>query len=220
MTTLIQYLESFNRKERFFLVGAALGNPDFRLADNFRTKLGEAFGVHVPSNVFVAMDYHLDWLHTSLFLMHSGADEAAVHSNDGPIASGNQEDTDLLVAFEEGDITHLLLIEAKAYTGWTNKQMKSKACRLKRIFGADGTNYPQVKPHFCLMSPRPSKRLDVRCWPHWMTCKTKTDAQGEESRKPIWRELTVPGGRRRVTRWDAETGKASVTGESFRIVPG
>lgn len=101
------------------------------------------------------MDYHLDWLHDSLFLTPSGIDGEAVHPNTETVATGNQEDVDLLVTFEEGNITHLLMIEAKAGTGWTNKQTLSKAKRLKRIFGADGAQYPRVNPHFGLMSSCP-----------------------------------------------------------------
>lgn len=135
MPNLIEYLESFNRKERFFLIGEALGNPDFRLSNDFRTRLSAAFGVPVPANALVAMDYHLDWIHASLFLASPGVDERAVHPNTDAIATGNIEDTDLLVAFEEGQITHLMLIEAKAETGWTNRQMDSKAGRLKKSLG-------------------------------------------------------------------------------------
>ncbi len=36
MMTLMEHLESFNRKERFFLVGNALGNPDFQLSTDFQ----------------------------------------------------------------------------------------------------------------------------------------------------------------------------------------
>ena len=59
MMTLLQYLESFNRKERFFLIGDALGNPAFQLSDDFRVELNTAFGIHPLSNAFAAMDYHL-----------------------------------------------------------------------------------------------------------------------------------------------------------------
>ena len=83
--------------------------------------------------------------------------------------SGNQEDIDLLVAFEADDTTHLMLIEAKAETGWTNKQTFLKAERLQRIFGKDGARYPQVKPYFRLTSPRPPKQLESDLWPAWMT---------------------------------------------------
>ena len=89
------------------------------------------------------MDYHLDWLHAGLFLALPENDEEGVHLNTETVASDNQEDIDLLVAFEAEDITHLILIEAKAATGWTNKQTLSKAERLQRIFGKDGARYPR-----------------------------------------------------------------------------
>ena len=205
MMTLVEQLESFNRKERFFLVGEALGNPAFQLSTDFRTRLSEAFGIEPPSNAFVAMDYHLDWIHASLFLTQPENDVRAVHSNEKTVATGNQEDVDLLVAFEKGDITHLLLIEAKAATGWTNKQTLSKAERLEKIFGADGAKYPQVQPYFGLMSPRHPERLKPHCWPAWMT----------RDGKEIWFELKLPDGRRRVTRCDS-SGKPSADGTHFR----
>lgn len=207
MTSLIEYLESFNRKERFFLIGEALGNSKFRLSDDFRSRLSETFRVLVPSDAFVAMDYHLDWIHTSLYLAGPGVREEAVHLNTNAITSGNQEDTDLIVAFEGKDTTHLMLIEAKAETGWTNKQMTSKAKRLEKIFGTDGKKYPNAKPYFCLMSPRLPQQLNSNKWPPWMT-----NSEGE----PIWLCLTVPEGRRKVTRCDDE-GKSSAERGYFRI---
>ena len=159
MMTLMEHLESFNRKERFFLVGNALGNPDFHLSTAFRAKLEAAFGIQPSSHAFVAMDYHLDWLHASLFLALAENDDEGVHLNTETVASGNQEDIDLLVGFEADDTTHLMLIEAKAETGWTNKQTLSKAERLQRIFGKDGARYPRVQPQFGLTSPRPPKQL-------------------------------------------------------------
>ena len=52
----------FNRKERFFLVGTALGNPAFRLDSVFSQPLGGTFALEVHSDMFVAMDYQLDWI--------------------------------------------------------------------------------------------------------------------------------------------------------------
>jgi len=72
MTTLMEHLESFNRKERFFLIGDARGNRAFQLSADFRARLSEAFGIEPPSSAFVAMDYHLDWIHASLFLTQQG----------------------------------------------------------------------------------------------------------------------------------------------------
>ncbi len=205
-TQLIELLESFNRKERFFLIGSALGNPAFRLGRAFRTLLGEAFRLPVPADAFVAMDYHFDWLQVSLFLAQEAADEAAVHSNAARLVRGNQEDVDLLVAFAAGETTHLMLLEAKAATSWTNKQMRSKADRLTRIFGDDGRRYPHVQPHVALLSPRPPQQLRTETWPGWMT------PEGDA----IWLPLRVPGGRRTVMRCDAR-GKRAAAGGSFRV---
>ena len=57
MMTVMKHLESFNRKERFFLIGEALGNRGFQLSTDFRSRLGEAFGIEPPSSAFVATDY-------------------------------------------------------------------------------------------------------------------------------------------------------------------
>ena len=204
---LIEWLEAFNRKERFFLVGNALGNTNFNLSDEYRTKLHSVLGIHPPQHSFVAMDYHLDWIHAGLFLSSSANQLNKVHENKVPIVTANQEDIDLLVAFEDLGVTHLLMIEAKAATGWTNKQTLSKAVRLREMFGEDGEKYLNVKPSFCLTSPRPPQLLDSRQWPPWM-------APGG---KPIWLELEVPPGRRRITRCD-QSGKSSASGDFFRVI--
>ena len=156
-----------------------------------------------------SMDYHLDWIHAGLFLSSSANQLNKVHENKVPIVTANQEDIDLLVAFEELGVTHLLMIEAKAATGWTNKQTLSKANRLREMFGeGDGRKkYPDVKPSFCLTSPRPPQLLDSDLWPSWM-------APGG---KPIWLELEVPPGRRRITRCDP-AGRSSARGEFFRVI--
>ena len=44
MPTFLELLESFNRKERFFLVGEALGNSNFRL----RLGSNDVFGIAPP----------------------------------------------------------------------------------------------------------------------------------------------------------------------------
>ena len=196
MTSLMELLESFNRKERFFLIGDALGNRTFQLSTDFRARLGKAFGIEPPSSAFVAMDYHLDWIHASLFLALPGNDDEAVHLNTETVATGTQQDIDLLIVFEVEDITHILLLEAKAASSWDNKQTLSKAKRLERIFGPDGAKYSRTKPYFGLMSPRPPKRLISHRWPAWMT------REGQ----PIW-----------ITRCDSR-GRLSAEGEFFRAL--
>ena len=205
MPSLLEHIESFNRKERFFLIGEVLGNPIFRSSAGFRKRVGDVFGLDIPVDALVLMDYHLDWIHASLALA-SGVDESGVHENEPVVATGTQEDIDLLIAFDEEDTTHLLMLEAKATTGWTNRQTLSKAKRLAAIFGPDGTRFPSVRPHFGLLSPRCPQHLRSEKWPAWMTINDS----------PVWLKLPIPRGRRHLTRTDAY-GRSSAAGTFFRV---
>ena len=66
---LIENLKSFNRKERFYLVGQMLGNPEFRMDDKQLDKISELIGIKISGEYYAAMDYHLDWIYASLFLI-------------------------------------------------------------------------------------------------------------------------------------------------------
>ena len=122
------------------------------------------------------MDYHLDWIHAALEISTLDDDFGKVGPIDIKDKEGelifeaNQQDTDLLVAFERSDIVHLVLIEAKATSGWNNEQLEQKAERLEAIFGngENGGKYPFVKPHFVLTSPKRSNKIKFDKWPKWM----------------------------------------------------
>ena len=207
MDNLIDILESFNRKERFFLVAQALGNPKFILSREFRLQLGETVGlaeqgIEIPPCAFAAMDYHLDWLQAGLTLSRNIQEE--LFSNAGEVIKGTQEDIDLLVAFRHGDQHHLILVEAKAYSGWSNDQLKSKANRLREIFGDSGTEYDGVIPHFCLMGPK-STNIKVD-FPGWM----------KPGGELLWVDLKLSDGRRQVNRCD----KVGNSYERFRVTGG
>ena len=205
MLDLIGLLESFNRKERFFLINQALGN--FQLSDKFRGELGEAISLTIPSDALTAMDYHLDWLTAALHAHERGNVDEVFHNRHQRVIEGGNLDTDLLVAFKDDRGYHIVLLEAKGATGWTNDQMGSKADRLKRIFGNEGNRYPGVVPHYCLASPRPPQQLKAGEWPPWMR---KYDGSY------FWLELDFPRERNTVTRCDAD-GKSSKQGQHFRI---
>lgn len=206
MPDLIELLESFNRKERFFLISQALGN--FQMSDHFRRELGKTVSIEIPAGSFTAMDYHLDWL-TAALVAHGAGNKGELFDNPGQqTIHGTQEDIDLLVAFRAESLYHIILVEAKGDTGWTNKQMRSKANRLTQIFGLNGGKYADVHPHICLTSPKkPSQRLKDGEWPAWMR-------KGGNSFN--WLELNFPGNRRIVTRCDADRNP-SAQGQYFRI---
>ena len=205
---LIERLASFNRKERFYLIGWALGNQQFTLSSSFRQELGEVLGLSIPVDAYAAMDYHLDWIYASLFLSAESA-RSGPYENQGQIGA-TQEDVDLLVAFELADQTHLVMLEAKGATGWTNAQLAHKAGRLRAIFAEDGRTWELVTRHFIIASPAPSAKLVCDTWPAWMTPKP----QG----KPLWLQMPMPATLQRVTRCDP-TGCASVSGKYWTVVP-
>ena len=202
---LIEILRKFNRKERFFLVGAALGNKDFSLGKEFKNALEKKIGVKIYGDFFTAMDYHLDWIDVSLKLWTGNIRIGENFQNLNSQINKNQEDIDLLIAFKSSGKYHIVLIEAKGVTGWTNKQMDSKVKRFREFFGENGKKQKNLIVHFLLMSPREPKRINED-WPSWMT----TD------RKPNWMELTIPDNFMKVTRCDNK-GTASQLGK-FCIV--
>jgi hypothetical protein len=128
------------------------------------------------------MDYHLDWIYASLYLT-ARADDDAIHVNTSrKQISATQEDVDLLVAFEVGGVFHLIMLEAKGATGWTNRQLAQKASRLRAIFGDSGTSWQSAVPHFVIASPVESSRLLSADWPGWMTDKGR----------PVWLPMQMP----------------------------
>ncbi len=174
MADLIEILESFNRKEMFFLVGEALGNRDFKLCDEFKSQLGAEVGVEIPcKDVFVATEYHLNWIHASLVLWHCQGKAQRVHrlQTEGALKD-NKEDVDLLIAFRSGNGYHLIFVEAKGYETdgfayFEKKQLESKVNRLEKILSPDGKEYEGIKSYYCLMSGYKPTNLGHQSWPTW-----------------------------------------------------
>lgn len=204
MQNLIEYLKKFNSKERFFLAGQILGNRDFTLDPGFRQKLSDLLQIQIPVDALSAMDYHIDWLYASLSLAKD-EDLTKVYPNEHNIIKGQQEDIDWLIAFRGQDSYHLILIEAKGVTRWTDKQTTSKAKRLSEIFGKQGTNWEDVMPHFVIMSPAKYNSQSVEKFPEWMA------PNGEVK----WLELSTPE-LLRVSRCD-EQGHENKEGRWWKV---
>lgn len=222
MEDLIKILESFNRKERYFLLTRTLdicskeGEPAFRLNKDFREKIIRKLGLSkwgVKEESFVAMDYHLDWIAASLFLSCGGLSANRPFENwekengdQHAVIEGGNRDIDLLIAFQcDSDVTyHLVMVEAKAYTGWENEQFEEKTTRLKQIFGVDGQKYPNVNPYLCLMGPKESVGLKTDNLPGWM----------KPNGKVIWLNMQLPDSRTIVERCDQD-GRALKIGGYF-----
>ena len=204
---IIVTLESFNRKERFHLLSNATGDNGFKLCDEFIGRINNRFDIHIPENNFVAMDYHMDWIKAALTIVF----ESAEYPNGiYPNGSGkgrlneNQEDVDLLIGYCDKEKCHLIMLEAKAATGWTNKQLKSKAAKQEAIFYVSKVMiYPNVILHFALISPQKPKNLDMTySWPsYWL------DKEDDIN----WLKLEMPDNQQRIVKCD-ENGR--ITEES------
>ncbi len=206
MKHLVQALTSFNAKERFWLVVGATGRPG--LSEHFREALADSVGVAVPSNAWWAMDFHLDWLEAALISVANPDQILFNEPEPGRNLNRNQEDVDLVVAWDSGDATRLVFVEAKGVTSWGNAQYGSKIARLIGLFGAAGGKVSAVDPAFILASPSRPQKLGLSLTPSWAL-----DGAG----RPKWIPLRVPSNLRRPERCDAE-GKQLKDGTSWRVV--
>ena len=190
MTELATALEHFNRKERNLLVRSILGHWEtpLQLSEEFRRTVASELNISIlPETAWWATDYHMSWLAGAL-AVYLNDEPALAHgrpnpaSNNRRLVEGNQEDIDLLIAAGQ----HLIMVEAKAYGSWSNKQVASKLERLDLLLAY----YDEIRRlggpihfHLVLMSPhRPQKlkeilpaRLSQR-WPvlSWIPLKLET----------------------------------------------
>ena len=204
---IIEYLKSFNRKERFHLVGQLLGNTEFNLDPSILQKILDLLELDTPPSYFSAMDYHLDWIYASLELAYVHGNEP--RTRDSLRITATQEDVDFLLAFEdESGNTHIIMIEAKGDTPFTNNQLQSKANRLRAIFGENNENWSNVIPHFLICSPIEPNRIEIENIPSFMLNK--------DNSKLNWFILDMPLNQRKVTRCHLN-GKASKYGKYWKV---
>ncbi|EGQ8540915.1 hypothetical protein HJ055_22485 [Vibrio parahaemolyticus] len=204
---IIEYLKSFNRKERFHLVGQLLGNSEFNLDPNVLRKILDLLQLDTPTCYFSAMDYHLDWIYASLDLAFNYGYEPKLR--DYACISATQEDVDFILAFvDDSGNTHIIMIEAKGDTTFTNKQLQSKASRLSAIFGKNNEKWVNVRPHFLICSPVKPTQLKTENIPSFMLNK--------ENNNFNWFSLYMPENQRKVTRCHSN-GEASVAGQFWKV---
>ena len=214
---LIENLKSFNRKERFYLAGQMLGNPYFRMDDKQLDKISKLIGIKIPREYFAAMDYHLDWIYASLYLTKNNTascvernfiDENGIET-DYQI-SGTQEDVDFLIAFvDHENTTHIVMIEAKGDSYFSNAQLNSKNKRFNAIFG-DANTWPNVRPHFLLCSPKEPQKVTIEDPVYFILTKDQN---------PIWFPLVMNTGKNKVTRCMGrkENYKPSNEGDHWKV---
>lgn len=218
MADLAQILERFNRKERHLLVRDILGHTSEKgipLSEHFRMRIGKTLNLTVSAEAWWATDYHLDWLAGALTLYALGSQANLLTTYPNPkntvtgrkLVVGNQEDADLVIA----DGQNLVVVEAKAYGSWSNKQATSKIQRWENLL----QHYKSLRKHpyplsiyFVLMSPQPPKHL-LPLPDFWSGTQTKLPHLELEMHAvlPVYE----------VSRCDA-AGKSLKRGECWRLV--
>lgn len=163
----------------------------FAVAEHLRASLGAALDLEVPANAFVAMDYNLDWLYAATrWHLDASVGSSKQPWPDGGGLTASGEDIDLVVAWDEPS-PHVLLLEAKGFTGWSNSQLASKVKRLAVIFD-EGTR-ETIEVRFVLVGPAAARGVRTDAWPHWLL----------KEGRPHFQELADPGERWAVQRLDA-----------------
>lgn len=183
-----------------------------------------------PSQMFIGMDYHLNWLYAALATANiKDLESEGPWQNewmfDTPLKErgkdcrpiqNNQEDIDLLIAWmdEQTGELHLALIEAKLDSSWSSEQFKSKKKRLTLMkTDAVKRGLSFVKWEFFLISPgRPpkSKEFAIKDFNEeylWLL----GDKKGPDSGELSHRKLPVNHTLRRVKR----TSKKSKTWDTY-----
>ncbi len=204
---IIEYLKSFNRKERFYLIGQLLGNVEFKLDPSVLEKILDLLELDTPTSYFSAMDYHLDWIYASLELARGHGNEP--RKRESSCIKATQEDVDFLLAFvDDSGNTHIVMIEAKGDTSFNNKQLQSKAKRLKAIFVKNSEKWSNVIPHFLICSPNKPTRINKDNIPSFMLNKNNSDFN--------WFKLDMPSNQKKVTRCHSD-GKVSADGKCWKV---
>ncbi len=188
----MEALSAFDSHERGILLQWAAGGS-FAVSDDLRATLGAGLGVKVPRQPYVAMDYTLDWLHAALTCFQDASAWVSPQRNGPSLVEGSQEDVDLLIAWED-TAPRLILLEAKGFTGWSNKQMTSKAKRLDAILPEPVR--AAVDVHLVLAGPKPTVGLKTDFWPDWMHKEGRIHFLVMPSPGPRWsvRRGTEAGG--------------------------
>jgi len=218
-------LSAFTRKERLFLFGFASGaldevelhSPAMRLDSRFRAALGTALGLDIPAHAWASVDFHLSWLHAALQwhkgvvrpgqlydLPYTATDEGTATDDNPAWITGSQEDADLIVVWTANGRPQVVLLEAKAYGAWSNKQALSKVKRVGAIRTAAGGD---VDLRLVLSSPARPQKLDLAQWPEWAV---------SPKREPYWLRLPVPRLRVATERCDPH-GFSDSEGVHWRI---
>ena len=124
--------------------------------------------------------------------------------------TANQEDIDFVIVFRNTITYHVILLEAKGVTSWSNTQLQSKIQRLQHIFtGANIPWHEHVEPHFAIVSPAEPEKVLYGDWPDWIIDPT--------TKRFRWFKLQLPPELDQPARCD-EHGTPSRDGQYWKVI--
>ncbi|MFW6102929.1 MAG: hypothetical protein ACOC7M_01395, partial [Chloroflexota bacterium] len=126
-------LRLLNCSELHHLTGAALDSPQLMLAEGFRTTLAKAFGVEVPDDAFAGLGYRIDWLHGALKMTFEPAADH-VYERRGELWQATTETVDLLVAWDEPESAHVVVLQTRGFTQAANRQFRNCMKHVAGVF--------------------------------------------------------------------------------------
>lgn len=105
-------------------------NQKLELSRSFRDQLKNITGKEVPQHAWWAIDHHIDWLGSVMYLYEQNVSLQDLEANPpflytekiAACMTATQQDFDFIIAFDDT----IFLIEAKAGNAWSRKQFESK----------------------------------------------------------------------------------------------
>ena len=222
---LLNYIKCLNRKERYYVMKNAVSDMNV-LKSDFKIGLERAIGISIPKRgIYVAIDYHLDFLATALYLYRMNA---KLNKNKGSfivkssiktlesvfpncamgglmdehaINTGKQDDSDIIIVFKRDDDYHIILVEAKCDTKWNQKQLIYKMERITILYNFIKDNDLNVKLYFTTYSPKMLDKFDFTTrysFPSFLLGAKYDD----NTLRPAWFEMEIKHPLFKATRQD------------------
>ncbi len=198
-------LHLLNCSELHHLTRAALDSPHFTLTEGFRSTLSREFGVEVPEDAFAGIGYRIDWLHGALKMTFEPAADH-VYEGRGELLQATQETIDLLVAWDEPESAHVVMLQTRGSTQAANRQFRNCMKHIGGVFGPEGDRWPGVQPHIGLASLREPPRISAKDVPVWAL----------RDGLPIWIRVGTRDPLCAITRCD-DVGTPAATGEYWTL---
>lgn len=176
MKSLREHLEELDRKERNAIIRKVFKTETIQMSEEFISELERKLSITIPQDYYWALDYHIDWIYAALHLFY-GKEQSynptkIYHTSNNLNPQFNQEDSDLLIYFNQYEKHNFIFIEAKYDTPWLNHQFQSKNNRLASI-KEKFKSKKDLNFYYILLSPSNPQNLKDNNWP-WIKMAKKS----------------------------------------------